>query len=107
MTTTIEHLQAAGPLRTIWATAAGKGSDDDSLLTASPIVADGLVYVLDAEGHVFAFNAVIQDNFNFICSEHFANPCCFLQCFAANKLFKNRFAYKTMNRQTCLHQKGC
>ena len=57
-TNKIDHLQAAGPLRAQWAADAGKGSDDDSLLTASPIVADGIVYTQDAEGHVFAFNAV-------------------------------------------------
>jgi outer membrane protein assembly factor BamB len=56
-TNKIEHLQAAGPLRTLWGANAGKGSDDDSLLTASPIVAEGMVFVIDASGHVFAFNA--------------------------------------------------
>lgn len=53
----IDHLQAAGPLLTLWSVNAGKGTDSSSLLTASPIVADGAIYVLDAEGHVFAFNA--------------------------------------------------
>jgi outer membrane protein assembly factor BamB len=51
------HLEANGPLRTIWETDTGKGSDDDSRLTAPPIVADGRVYVLDAQAHVFAFDA--------------------------------------------------
>jgi outer membrane protein assembly factor BamB len=51
------HLKAAGPLRTVWEADSGKGSDDDSRLTAPPIVADGRIYVLDAEAHVFAFDA--------------------------------------------------
>ncbi|HEY3637633.1 MAG TPA: PQQ-binding-like beta-propeller repeat protein [Rhizomicrobium sp.] len=51
------HLSANGPLRSIWETDTGKGSDDDSRLTAPPIVAGGRVFVLDAEAHVFAFNA--------------------------------------------------
>ncbi|MGH6889774.1 MAG: PQQ-binding-like beta-propeller repeat protein [Rhizomicrobium sp.] len=51
------HLEAAGALRPLWQTDTGKGSDDDSRLTAPPVVADGRIYVLDAEAHVFAFDA--------------------------------------------------
>jgi len=51
------HLEASGPLRRIWDQDAGKGSDKDSRLTAAPIVADGRVFVLDSEAHVFAFDA--------------------------------------------------
>jgi outer membrane protein assembly factor BamB len=51
------HLEASGPLRPVWTQEAGKGSDTDSRLTASPIVANGTVYVLDAAAHLFAFNA--------------------------------------------------
>jgi outer membrane protein assembly factor BamB len=50
------HLQAPGPLRQIWQSDTGKGSDDDSQLTAPPIVVDGRVYVLDAQAHVFALD---------------------------------------------------
>lgn len=56
-TNAMYHLEASGPLRRIWAQETGKGSDADSRLTASPVVAGGLIYVLDAECHVFAFNA--------------------------------------------------
>jgi outer membrane protein assembly factor BamB len=49
------HLEAPGPLRQIWSTGAGKGTDDDSMLTASPVVAAGRIYVLDAEAHVRVF----------------------------------------------------
>ena len=51
------HLEAAGPLQQAWEQDAGKGSDDDSRLTAPPVVADGKVFVLDAKCHVFAFDA--------------------------------------------------
>jgi outer membrane protein assembly factor BamB len=51
------HLEAKGPLRQIWERDAGKGSDTASRLTAAPVVADGKIYVLDSEAHVFAFDA--------------------------------------------------
>jgi outer membrane protein assembly factor BamB len=51
------HLAAPGRLREIWNQDAGKGNDIDSHLTASPVVAGGLIYVLDSEAHVFAFRA--------------------------------------------------
>jgi outer membrane protein assembly factor BamB len=51
------HLEASGPLKPLWQQDAGKGSDADSRLTAPPVVAEGRVFVLDAEAHVFAFNA--------------------------------------------------
>jgi outer membrane protein assembly factor BamB len=56
-TNAMYHLAAKGPLRPIWQADTGKGSDDDSRLTAPPIVANGRVFVLDAQAHVFAFNA--------------------------------------------------
>jgi outer membrane protein assembly factor BamB len=51
------HLQADGPLKVTWQQDSGKGSDSDSRLTAPPIVAGGRIFVLDAQAHVFAFNA--------------------------------------------------
>jgi outer membrane protein assembly factor BamB len=51
------HLEASGPLAQIWEADTGKGSDDDSRLTAPPVVAGGKIYVLDAAAHVHAFNA--------------------------------------------------
>jgi outer membrane protein assembly factor BamB len=51
------HLEAPGPLKRAWETDAGKGSDNDSRLTAPPVVANGKIYVLDSQAHVFAFNA--------------------------------------------------
>jgi outer membrane protein assembly factor BamB len=51
------HLQATGRLQQLWLQEAGKGSDNDSRLTAAPVVAGGNIYVLDSEAHIFAFNA--------------------------------------------------
>jgi len=51
------NLLADGPLERVWSVPAGKGSDSASQLTAPPIVAGGLIYVLDAESHVYAFDA--------------------------------------------------
>jgi outer membrane protein assembly factor BamB len=51
------HLEAGGPLQPVWQQDAGKGSDSDSRLTAPPVIADGHVYVLDAEAHIYAFDA--------------------------------------------------
>ena len=51
------HLQAPGPLRQIWQSDTGKGSDSDSRLTAPPIVVDGRIFVLDAQAHVFALDS--------------------------------------------------
>ncbi len=56
-TNAMYHLEANGPLRQIWQQDAGKGSDSDSRLTAPPVVANGRIFVLDSEAHVFAFNA--------------------------------------------------
>ena len=52
------NLMADGPLNRAWSVYVGKGSDSASQLTAPPIVAGGLIYVLDAESHVFALNAL-------------------------------------------------
>jgi len=53
----IDHLAAAGALRPLFTVQAGQGTDSDSILTAPPIEAGGIVYVMDSESHIFAFNA--------------------------------------------------
>ncbi len=53
-TNALYHLEAPGPLNTLWQTDAGKGSDNASRVTAPPIVVNGRIYVLDSEAHVFA-----------------------------------------------------
>ena len=49
------HLQSAGPLREIWRQDAGKGSDSDSALISTPVVAAGLIFALDSEAHIYVF----------------------------------------------------
>ncbi|MBA2589875.1 MAG: PQQ-binding-like beta-propeller repeat protein [Alphaproteobacteria bacterium] len=51
------HLAAPGRLHELWRESAGKGNDIDSHITSAPAIAGGLIYVLDAEAHVFAFRA--------------------------------------------------
>lgn len=51
------HLEANGPLAIAWQVEAGKGSDADSRLTAPPIVAGGRIFMLDADTHLYVFDA--------------------------------------------------
>jgi outer membrane protein assembly factor BamB len=50
------HLDAPGPLKEVWSSDAGTGTSDASRLTSPPIIAEGRVYVLDAEATVYAFD---------------------------------------------------
>jgi len=51
------HLSFSGSGQKLWAANAGKGSSDDSRVTAAPVAYGGRVYVMDAEGAVSAFSA--------------------------------------------------
>jgi outer membrane protein assembly factor BamB len=51
------HLLARGSLKQLWEQDTGKGSDDDSRLTAPPVIAGGRIYVLDAASHVYVFQS--------------------------------------------------
>ncbi len=50
------HVALGASLRQVWSADAGTGSSSYGKLTASPIVADGRVYVLDTRGRVTAFS---------------------------------------------------
>jgi outer membrane protein assembly factor BamB len=50
------HLAAPGKLDEIWSVDAGDGSSSEGELVASPIIADGRIYVLDTEATVRAFS---------------------------------------------------
>ena len=52
----MHHLQLPNEITEVWRQDAGKGSGDDAKLTASPIAADGKVFVRDAEAGVRAFD---------------------------------------------------
>ena len=51
------HLEANGHLRQLWEADAGKGSDANSRLTASPVIGGGRIFTLDSQAHVYAFDA--------------------------------------------------
>lgn len=51
------HLALNGTVKVAWTADAGKGSSFYGKVTASPIVAEGKVFTLDAAGRVTAFNA--------------------------------------------------
>ena len=53
----MHHLEAPGPLGKLWQAKAGQGSHGKARLLASPIVARGKVYVLDADGRLAALDA--------------------------------------------------
>jgi len=53
----MHHLQASGTLDPLWRVDAGEGSGGAAILATTPIVAEGRVYVLDAETTVRAFDA--------------------------------------------------
>lgn len=53
----MHHLSAPGPLKVLWEADAGAGSATRSRLTASPVAAEGKIFVLDAKARVFAINA--------------------------------------------------
>ena len=50
------HLAAPGPLNRLWSVSAGAGSARVAQLTASPIIADGKIFVLDARSTARAFD---------------------------------------------------
>jgi len=53
----MHHLAANDDLKLVWSADIGSGSSGDSQLLARPVVADGRVYTMDAEGVISAFKA--------------------------------------------------
>lgn len=54
----MHHLEASGDLRLQWRSGVGTGSGDERRLMATPVVADGMVYTLDAATRIRAFDEV-------------------------------------------------
>lgn len=52
----MHHLKLPRSLKRVWSSRAGEGSDDRARILASPIVADGKVFVRDAHAGVLAFD---------------------------------------------------
>lgn len=57
----MHHLAAGGALDTLWETDIGQGSDSEQRLLAQPVVADGIVYSMDAGATVRAFEIATGD----------------------------------------------
>jgi len=53
----MHHLQVGGQLRQVWSVNAGNGANSEELLIASPIIAEGRVYVMDVDSRVSTFDA--------------------------------------------------
>lgn len=53
---TLHHLSAPGTLEVVWKEDVGKASSRRARLTSPPVVADGRLYVIDAEATVSAIN---------------------------------------------------
>lgn len=53
----MHHVQIADVIGEAWGTGIGTGSDDEERFVTSPIVADGMVFAMDAETQVSAFEA--------------------------------------------------
>lgn len=49
------HLALSAAVHQVWSSDAGTGSTNKGRVTASPVIADGRVYTLDADGQVSAF----------------------------------------------------
>jgi len=52
----MQHLKIPENIEQVWKSGAGKGSGDEAKVTATPIAADGKVFVRDAESRVSAFD---------------------------------------------------
>jgi outer membrane protein assembly factor BamB len=52
---TLHHLQATGNLKVAWKADIGSGGERE-ILTAPPVVADGLLYIMDSEARVSAYD---------------------------------------------------
>lgn len=53
----VEHPALAEDIRRVWSRDTGEGSGRKSRVSAPPVTADGLVFVMDGEGDVAAFDA--------------------------------------------------
>ncbi|WP_203293516.1 PQQ-binding-like beta-propeller repeat protein [Maricaulis parjimensis] len=53
----LQHTQASGPLDVAWRQSFGQGSDNNRRLIGRPVIADGRIFSIDANGTVFAHSA--------------------------------------------------
>lgn len=52
----VQHTGASGPLEKAWSRDVGDGSNRKGFIAAPPVIANGIIYVMDADSTVRAFN---------------------------------------------------
>lgn len=52
----MHHLELSGPLKRVWSTSVGTGADSELRISAPPVAGDGLVFAMDAESRVSAYD---------------------------------------------------
>ncbi len=57
----VQHVDATGNLDVLWRQTFGEGSSRDQRLNASPVLADGRLYMIDARGEVSSIDAETGD----------------------------------------------
>ena len=57
----VQHTGASGPLERAWTKDVGDGSDSEGFVAASPVIANGVIYVMDADNTVRAFSETDRD----------------------------------------------
>lgn len=57
----VQHTGASGPLDRVWSRDVGDGSDSEGFIAAPPVIANGVIYVMDADNTVRAFAEDDQD----------------------------------------------
>ncbi|MGB3457349.1 MAG: PQQ-binding-like beta-propeller repeat protein [Litorimonas sp.] len=57
----VQHTGASGPLERIWSRDVGDGSDSEGFVSAPPVIANGVIYVMDSDNTVRAYSEADQD----------------------------------------------
>jgi len=57
----MQHTEASGGIDRVWRVRVGQGSNNNRRINARPVVADGVVYTIDAEGRVTAHSLLEGD----------------------------------------------
>ena len=53
----MHHLKVADDLKQRWSTGIGSGSNSETRMMGSPVIADGIIYTLDSQTNVSAYNS--------------------------------------------------
>ncbi|MEE2761305.1 MAG: PQQ-binding-like beta-propeller repeat protein [Pseudomonadota bacterium] len=58
----MHHMQVGSELKRAWSLSVGEGNTDSEKITSQPIVGDGLIFVIDSESQLSAFDAKTGDD---------------------------------------------